>query len=116
MVDRNSTRKSPAKAMLRTARWNAKRRGLEFAITLADIVIPAVCPVLKIPILFDGGRNNMPSLDRIDSNLGYVKGNVVVISWRANWLKSNATNEELELLGKFYSDLSRRVRSKRSGE
>lgn len=92
--------------MLRTARWNAKRRGLEFTITLEDIVIPAVCPALKIPILFDGGRDNMPSLDRINGRLGYVKGNVIVISWRANWLKSNATNEELKLLAKFYSDLS----------
>ena len=76
--------------MLRTARWNAKRRGLEFAITLADIDIPVVCPVLKIPIIFDGERDNMPSLDRIDGRFGYVKGNVIVISWCANWLKSNA--------------------------
>ncbi len=88
--------------MLRTARWNAKRRGFEFTITLADIVIPAVCPVLGIPIMFDGKRDNMPSLDRIDGRLGYAKGNVIVVSWRANWLKSNATNEELELLAKFY--------------
>jgi hypothetical protein len=90
--------------MLRTARGNAKRRGLEFTITLADIDIPTICPVLEIPIRFDGERDNMPSLDRINSSLGYVKGNVIVISWRANWLKSNATSEELKLLAKFYSN------------
>jgi hypothetical protein len=105
LLDRNSTRKNPAKAILRTARGNAKKRGLEFAITLADIVIPAVCPVLKIPIMFDGKRENMPSLDRINSRLGYAKGNVIVISWRANWLKSDATFEELGLLAKFYLGL-----------
>jgi hypothetical protein len=36
------------------------------------------------------------SLDRIDSDKGYVKGNVQVISYRANMLKSNASIEELE--------------------
>lgn len=43
-------------------------------------------------------RNLAPSLDRIDSNLGYIKGNVRWISARANALKSNATNRELKAL------------------
>jgi hypothetical protein len=42
--------------------------------------------------------DNSYSLDRIDSNKGYVKGNVWVISRRANVIKNNATLEELELL------------------
>jgi hypothetical protein len=40
--------------------------------------------------------DNSPSLDRIDTSKGYVKGNVWVISWRANKLKSDATLAELE--------------------
>ena len=39
---------------------------------------------------------NSPSLDRIRLELGYVKGNVRVISGRANLLKNDATIEELE--------------------
>ncbi len=39
-----------------------------------------------------------PSLDRIDSSLGYVKGNVWVISWRANHIKTDASLEELKQL------------------
>ena len=39
-----------------------------------------------------------PSLDRIDGAKGYVKGNVRVISHRANMLKNDATIEELELV------------------
>lgn len=45
-----------------------------------------------------GGRHNSPSLDRRDPSLGYVKGNVGVISDRANLLKSNMTLEELKKL------------------
>lgn len=34
----------------------------------------------------------------IDSSKGYIKGNVWVVSKRANTIKNNATLEELELL------------------
>ena len=36
-------------------------------------------------------KSNSPTLDRIDNNKGYVKGNVKVISHRANSLKSSGT-------------------------
>lgn len=39
-----------------------------------------------------------PSLDRLDSSKGYVKGNVRVISKRANQLKNNATVEEMRMV------------------
>ena len=39
-----------------------------------------------------------PSLDRIFPESGYTKGNVRVISWRANWIKNNSTIEEIEKL------------------
>lgn len=44
--------------------------------------------------------NPKPSLDKIIPKLGYVKGNVWVVSNKANRIKSNATIEELELLVK----------------
>lgn len=47
-----------------------------------------------------GIQNDSPTIDKIIPNLGYVKGNVWVISAKANRMKSNATVEELELLVK----------------
>jgi hypothetical protein len=90
--------------MLSDAKRRAKSKGWDFDITIEDIVIPDICPVLGIPINRDNNfqqRNNSPSLDRIDSSKGYVKGNVRVISWRANRLKNDATLDELKRIVEY---------------
>ena len=79
------------KRLWNAAKSRANKKGREFNIELSDIVIPTTCPVLGTPMV-------APSLDRIDSSKGYVKGNVRVISKRANTLKNNATIEEIELV------------------
>ena len=56
------------------------------------------CPVLKIPMNKEGELYNFPSLDRISPTQGYVEGNVRIISYRANMLKSNSTLEEMRLI------------------
>ena len=90
--------------LLNAARRTAKVKGLPFNIVLSDIVIPAACPVLGIELQRVGGArtHNSPSIDRIVPSLGYVKGNVIVVSWRANRLKADASREELRKLFEFY--------------
>lgn len=90
--------------MYTTALRRAKRYGLEFTITLDDIQVPRVCPVLHIPLLYDvtGKRTSAtPSLDRIDNSLGYVPGNVSVISWKANHLKRDLMVEDIKRLYEY---------------
>ncbi len=93
---------NPIALMLMRSRSRAKRVGLQHTLRPSDIVIPDVCPVLGIPIEMGKHRKgpspNSPSIDRIDSRLGYVPGNVRVISHRANTLKCDATIAELELV------------------
>lgn len=36
------------------------------------------------------------SIDRIDSSVGYVKGNVRIVAWAANRIKQNMSDEELK--------------------
>ncbi len=92
----------PRKGMLQRTKARAKKRGIPFGLTSEDIVIPEFCPVLGILLSPNKIRgDNSPSLDRIVTELGYVKGNVAVISWRANKIKSNATLEELEKIVKW---------------
>ena len=89
--------------MYNSARQRAKRDGVPCTITAKDIVIPKVCPVFGIE-LKAGDRHsheNSPSLDRIIPALGYVPGNVRVISHLANMLKSKATLEQLRALIRY---------------
>jgi hypothetical protein len=89
--------------LLQNARQRALRYGLPFDLTLDDILVPEQCPVLGIPLRTGEGKASpySPSLDRIDPRLGYVRGNVLVLSHRANTLKSDATPVELRQVADF---------------
>ena|ERR1700741_1154856 len=97
---------SPERHLLSAAKYRAKKRGLAFDLTEMDIVIPMVCPVFKTSFAFGRGKgkaiDQSPTLDRIDNSKGYVKGNILVVSWRANRIKGDATTDELITLAKFY--------------
>lgn len=99
--------RDPISRLLARSKCRAKKVGLEFSITAADISsLPTHCPVLGIPLRSgvrskDAGYYTDPccySIDRIDSSKGYVPGNVAVMSFRANSLKNDATPEEIALL------------------
>src|SRR5574341_2325791 len=90
------------KKLYNRAKINALRYNREFNIKLEDIIITEYCPILNIKLDMDH-KWYKPSLDRIDNSKGYIKENIVVISYRANWLKSSATKEELKLLSDFYN-------------
>lgn len=85
----------------RHARKRANRNNIPFNIELEDVAMPEVCPVLGVPMLpaaICGSNPHMPSIDRHVPSLGYVKGNVAVISFRANTIKGDATFDEIEKL------------------
>ena len=96
--------KNIKQAIFNRAKARAIKWGLEFNIQIEDIVIPDICPILEIPI-FPGKKGdyfNTPSLDRINNDLGYIKGNIAVISMLANSMKNAAS---LDLLNKFVLNL-----------
>lgn len=97
--------------LLQRLKSKAKQINVPFNLTLADVNVPDTCPVLGIPLSFgkasddNGWRDNSPSVDRIIPTLGYVKGNVIVISYRANRIKNDASVEELEKVATFFREL-----------
>ena len=87
--------------LLRRARWRAAKKNLPFSLSYEDIDLPTYCPVLGLklePLTSEAA----PSLDRIIPKLGYVPGNVLVVSRRANRIKNDATVEELQEVAGFY--------------
>jgi hypothetical protein len=98
----------PKRYILWRAGQNARRAGLEFALTADDLTLPTHCPVLGLELHYPGSRNDQQaaSLDRVDSTKGYVAGNVAVVSWRANTLKNSATAAEMCQLADFYAGRS----------
>jgi len=91
----------PATLMLKNARKRAKERDLPFDITAEDIraLFPAdnLCPITRQPLERGEGKvgPRSMSLDRIVPDLGYVRGNVAVISHLANTIKQNCNDPEV---------------------
>ena len=96
-VRRNSAkaRENLARFLCVRAKARAAEKGIPFEITPADLTVPAICPVLGIEMTFGGDRETSPTIDRVIPALGYVPGNVRVISYRANRIKTDATLAEL---------------------
>lgn len=79
------------------ARHRAKKSSIPFDVTFLDFDIPEVCPLRGVAFKVGTGQHteDSPTLDRKDPRRGYVKGNVWVISHKANRLKGQLTPNEL---------------------
>jgi predicted nucleic-acid-binding Zn-ribbon protein len=84
-------------------RKRAKKKGIAFGMIAADLLdrntgeLPVFCPIFKnIRLDYNAGSDYRlwASVDRIVPDLGYVSGNVWVISNAANMWKSNGSNPE----------------------
>lgn len=94
---RKSYRRNIKSRLLYQCKSRAKTRNIEFDLTIDDIVIPKKCPLLNKE--FEHGKKGdyqyTYSIDRVDNSKGYVKGNIQIISMKANSMKNNATEDEL---------------------
>jgi len=59
------------------------------------------CPILKKEFVMSYKKNDKsyaPSLDRVETKLGYVKGNIMIISDIANRMKPDTSLADLKKL------------------
>ncbi len=96
-IVRKCVAKNPLMRLLQVARKRAKESGPQFEIVAdALLPLPTHCPVFGTRLRY-GGKGfdpNAASIDRLDSTLGYVRGNVAIISRRANMIKNDGTAAE----------------------
>jgi hypothetical protein len=104
----NGNKRNKIYTLMLGAKVRAKKHKLPFDLDmeyLQKLGIPEICPVLGIPIsieAIDGFKTpNSPSIDKFYPELGYVKGNVQFISWKANNLKSDGSPEDWEKIAKW---------------
>ena len=82
----------------KTVSKNKNKHKKEFNLSVEDIIIQTHCPYLgmELTTIFNENDNdNYYSIDRIDSNYGYVKGNIQIISRLANTMKNKASKEQM---------------------
>lgn len=89
----------PEYILWNSAKSRARSKNIPFNIEIDDITIPEYCPVFNVKMIQK--TEYAPSIDRINSSKGYVKGNISIISLRANLLKNNATLDELKMIVKW---------------
>jgi hypothetical protein len=78
---------------------SAKDRNIEFDLTLKKVrQLLQVKTCYYTGVEFDETGPRARSIDRVDSNLGYVDDNVVACTVDINGKKANLTNEEIEML------------------
>ena len=61
-------------------------------------ITPDFCPIFETKFVFTGNKKMCPesaSLDRLDPEKGYIMGNVVVISMKANTIKNAYNSNDL---------------------
>lgn len=87
----------PLRYLLNKARNRAKEQKVPFDITTDDLAMPLVCPLLGLWLSQNIKKSgpHSPTIDRIEPVKGYVRGNVWIISHKANTMKQNATLDQL---------------------
>lgn len=83
--------------LCKSAKDRVRNQNIKCDIINEDIILVKTCPYLNINLEYGNSvqSDKSPSLDRIIPSLGYVKGNIQVISTLSNKMKSNSSIEEL---------------------
>lgn len=93
------------KRLLYAAKHRAKVKKVPFNLTKDDFHIPSHCPILGIRLSRNKGGTGShaasPTLDRMIPRKGYVPGNVIVISHKANSIKNYGNPDELDRVASF---------------
>ena len=83
----------------------ARQRNLIFSLEPSDLLpLPEICPIFGVSLDYAGGSDKRfcASVDRIKPEIGYVKGNVRVISMAANMAKNDGDDSIFSLIKQLH--------------
>lgn len=105
--------KFPWTTMIQTAKRTARKQNLPFDLDndYLESIFPKdnMCPVFGFEFTISKqkeSRDRSPSLDKIIPKLGYVKGNITIVSLKANRMKNNGTLEDLQKVLEYYKTIT----------
>lgn len=114
-LQRNWRANNPRENLVNLARARAKRGNYPCTVTVEDIEWATHCTILGIELDYNttapgerkhAKRDAFATLDKKIPTLGYIPGNVFVISAKANRLKQDATVEQLQALINYMTPCS----------
>jgi hypothetical protein len=85
---------------IKDAKRRAEKKNIPFDLEVGDLSpLPKFCSVFGVPLDYSAGTNRRlwASVDRIKPELGYVKGNVRVISLAANMAKFDGDGDIISI-------------------
>jgi hypothetical protein len=111
---RRATKEGHLALFLSKIKNRAKNQNIPFDLDLEFLTSIATdeCPVFKTPFTWGHGKGRhpyRPSLDKVVPELGYVKYNVVFISYKANAIKQDITEKELYAVADWLHDKRKEV-------
>ena len=54
-------------------------------------------------------HDDSPSIDRVNSKLGYIKNNVAILCWRCNKVKQDSIPSELRIVADFIDRFNNQI-------
>lgn len=112
----------PQYAIWKAAKDRARKSEIEFDLHASDVSIPIHCPILGVRLESGMGKgrghaislkDTAPSIDRVDNSRGYTIDNIIVVSFRANRIKSDASWQELLKIARFYEERAMGIAARR---
>lgn len=89
-------------------KYNAQQQGWTWDLSFGDIEWPTHCPILGIELNYfsEVRAEDSPSFDQIVPAKGYIKGNVIIMSWRANRIKNDGSAQEHRKIAEFLDKIN----------
>ncbi len=108
IIEKTRVRRATLEGRFRSYKGNAKKRGIEFKITKEYLkTLPLKCAYTGIDLTWEANKLNTASLDRVDSSLGYIEGNLVFCCSAINYMKLDNSPEKFIELCNMVTDYNR---------